>query len=120
MKAPVTAKGMDFATFIMDLSHGDVNGALSEKLERLIDAVNQTNKGGVLTVKFTVKKEGTMATVHCDASIKLPEPSMPGTMFFFGEEAGVLMREDPRQLTLKAIATPSQPLRSVGGDDDED
>lgn len=109
--------GMDFSTCIMDLAHGDVNGSLSEKLEKLIEAVDETGKAGVLTIKLGVKKEGTMAVVHIDATIKLPEPAMPSTMFFFNEDGKSLTREDPRQLTLKTLAAPTPSLRSINGGD---
>jgi hypothetical protein len=109
----------DFATFVMDLSHGDVNGMLSEKLEQLIGAVHETGKAGSLTIKLAIKKEGTMAVAHADTSLKLPEPAMPGTMFFFDEEGKSLTREDPRQLSLKSLVQPSIPLRTVNSDDNE-
>lgn len=115
---------MDFATFIMDLSHGEVNGKLSQKLEQLVAASNKTGKAGTLTLKLTVKKEGTMAVAHADATVKLPEPGMPGTMFFFDEDEETgdvgLTREDPRQLTLKSLASPPPKLRTINGDDDND
>lgn len=108
----------DFATFVVDLSHGEVNSALSDKLEKLIAAVHDTGKPGRLTVKVTIKKEGTMAVAYCEATEKLPEADLPGTMFFFDKSGKSLQREDPRQLSLKEVVTPSQPLRSVNGDDD--
>lgn len=111
------SEGMDFASFVLDLSYGEVNIVLGEKLEQLVAAVNETGKAGALTIKFGVKKEGTMAVAHCDVTVKLPEPALPGTMFFFGKEGKSMHREDPRQLTLKEIATPSM---KVVGDDDED
>lgn len=107
-----------FATFLVDLSHGEINAKLSEKLAQVTKAVNDTQKPGQLTLKITVKPEGTMAMTHCEVTTKIPEPSMPGTMFFFGDE-GSLHREDPRQLSLREIVTPSQPLRTVGAQDDE-
>lgn len=97
---------MDFATFLMDLSHGDVNRELTDRLKKIVQAVEETGKVGTLSLKFNVKKEGTMAVVHCDATVKLPEPPMPGTMFFFGKDEGTLCREDPRQMSLKEVFNP--------------
>lgn len=114
-----TPESMDFATFLLDLNYGEVNAALSEKLSKVIAAVNDTGKAGSMTVKFVVKKEGMTATVHADAAVKLPEPAMPATMFFFvPENNGVLCREDPRQLTLRELAMPSPSLRNVIADDE--
>lgn len=108
----------DFATFLMDLSHGDVNGALSEKLAALTEAVDETGKAGTMTVKITVKKEGTMAVAHADVTVKLPEPPLPGTMFFFSKDGKSLSREDPRQMSLRGLVAPK--LKTVGADDGVD
>lgn len=89
----------------------------------MIGAVYETGKVGTLTVKVNVKKEGTQAVAHCDITAKLPEPPLPGTMFFFDKEGKSIQRDDPRQLTLKSLIAPT-PLRTIsnseGDEDDED
>lgn len=107
-------RGNDFATFLMDLAHGEVNRELSERLEAVVKSVNETNKSGSLTIKISIVKEGTMAVTKVDCKTKLPEEDMPGTMFFFSMDGHTLTREDERQLTLRELATPSQPPRIVG------
>ena len=110
----------DFATFITDLDHGKINQHLTEILAAVVAAVEDTGKVGEVTLKITVKKEGKMAIIGVDVKGKEPKHPLHGTLFYIGEN-GELLRDDPRQLSLKNLDKP--PLKAVefpvAGDEDE-
>lgn len=103
----------DFAEFITDLAHGNINQKLTEALAEVTDAVEETGKAGELTIKFQVRKEGKMAVVAVDVKKKVPEHPLHDTLFYIGDN-GELLREDPRQLRLKGLDKPQ--LRRVEDD----
>lgn len=105
----------DFADFLNDLDHGEVNQLLTERLRDLVSAVDETGKTGTLTLKLKLKQEGKMAVVVADVSVKKPEKDTAGTMFFFDENQG-LTREDPRQLRLKRIIDVPPTARAIHSD----
>jgi len=103
----------DFAEFITDLAHGDINQKLTDALAEVTNAVEETGKVGELSIKFTVKKEGKMAIVAVDIKKKCPEHPLHGTLFYIGDN-GELLRDDPRQLRLKGLDDSARtPLRTV-------
>ncbi len=109
MSEPVTDHP-SFSEFITDLSHGQVEQRLTQELAELVEAVEGTGKIGTLTLKIHVKREGSVAAVVCESSMKKPKDPMHGTIMHFGNN-GALLREDPRQLKLKNLDQPK--LRTV-------
>lgn len=95
----------DFAEFITDLAHGDINQKLTEALAQITTAVEDTGKVGELTLKLHVKKEAKMAAVSVDFKVKVPSHPLRGTLFYIGAN-GELLREDPRQMSLKGLDKP--------------
>ena len=95
----------DFATFITDLAHGEINQKLTEAMAEVIRAVEATNKVGELVVRFIAKRNGNMAIVATEIRKKIPEEPLTGSMFYIGDN-GELFREDPRQLRLKNLDAP--------------
>lgn len=109
----------DFSEFITDLDHGKINQKLTEELARVVDAVEDTGLVGELTVKLKVKREGKMATVHLDIRTKCPAHPLHATLFYFGVN-GELLREDPRQLSLKTLDRPAiKAVNFTKGKDDD-
>lgn len=100
----------DFVELVKQIDYGKANVRLSKKVTQLIAAVNDTGLAGTLTVKFNIKKENNAAIVSIDATSKIPEHPISGSLFFFGE-GGTLHREDPRQLRLRELDEPK--LRTV-------
>jgi hypothetical protein len=95
----------DFATFITDLDNGRINQLLTDKMAEVVRAVEETGKVGEVSIRFLMKKEGNMAIVGVDVKQKKPEHALHGTLFYIGQN-GELLRDDPRQLTLKNLTTP--------------
>jgi hypothetical protein len=102
----------DFISFLADLSYGDVNARLTDKLHELVEAVENTGAAGSLTLKIGVKKDGKMAVTSVDIAAKIPEEPIPGNVFFFGKK-GSLEKEDPRQMSFKQLEENVAPLRSI-------
>ena len=95
----------DFATFLTDIDYGSANQRITEKLAELVEAVEEVDKVGSITIKITVKKENNVAIVSLACSANIPEHPINGSLFFFGAN-GCLLREDPRQLKLKNLDKP--------------
>ncbi len=85
----------DFSDLIDSLDKGQVTKEIDELLEMVIDGVNTHGVNGEITVKLTVKKEGSRAIVIPDVKAKPPrEPLGASLMYFDGEK---LRRENPLQ-----------------------
>ena len=121
-------KTTDFCDLITSVNHGVAHQELSERLSKVVEAVEETGLAGEITVKIKIRKEGAMAIVNLEAASKVPQHKISPAMFYIGE-AGSLHREDPRQLTLKALEKPpirmvsrdnSPPVNQPKGDDWED
>jgi hypothetical protein len=92
------------------------NGALIQDatsgLSEVVRAVNNTGKGGELTIKIRIKPVGpTSVTVMVDGEVvkKLPEPDREVSIFFPTAD-GSLTKTDPNQMPLG--------LRPVGSSSD--
>jgi hypothetical protein len=90
---------MDFAEFVETLSDGSVNRHLSEKLSDVVTAVKETQRAGKIVVEIHVKPEAHLAKVDVACKVTLPQPPLPGTIFFFRGDTA-LSREDPKQISL--------------------
>lgn len=107
---------------LRSLGHGSFIDDASDALNKLVTAVDETGRGGKLTLTLAIKKatRGSGAMVVQD-EIKLTMPKMDSreTMLFATPE-GNLVTEDPRQqkLDLKTVtkATEEQPLKTVAED----
>jgi hypothetical protein len=108
-----------FSKFISEMSHGTVDGDLTEQLEHVTKACNETNLPGELSIKLTLKPTGEAVVVTCATTTKIPRHPVPGSTYFAGE-AGTLHRENPRQrkLPLKEIARPE--FKAIKGGDGND
>jgi hypothetical protein len=84
---------------LREYRNGRAADVASRKLAELVQAVDETGKGGTLTITFKVKPEkggGSQKTIACDVKAKMPESDLPDAVFFSDEE-GSLHRSDPTQ-----------------------
>jgi hypothetical protein len=95
----------DFAEWFAELDHGNVNQIVSAKLGELASAVQETGKVGKLAITVVLKKEGTLALAVANVKVTKPEHPSHGTLFHFGPGC-TLMREDPRQLSMREVKDP--------------
>lgn len=71
-------------------------------LQRLVEAVEATGKGGSLTIKLSLKpdsKYGTAVEVADEITAKLPTPDLPSSLFYM-DGSHNLVRHDPSQMTI--------------------
>ncbi|MBU0572055.1 MAG: hypothetical protein KJ995_08260 [Candidatus Omnitrophica bacterium] len=96
---------MKFSDFLKDLDHGRVDEALSEQLEAVTSAVQETAQPGSVTLTLSISKEGMHAAVNVKSQQKIPTHPMHGTLFYWDDKnPGRLRRDDPRQLQIKELA----------------
>jgi len=112
MSSTIIHEVPDFAEFLTNLVNGDVNNRLTDELREVTEAVHETGLVGELRIVLKIKKEGSRAMVSTDITKKVPEHPIHGTLFYFGN--GGLVRDDPRQMSMKGLEAPR--LRKV---DDE-
>lgn len=98
--APTTARAFD--AFLREQRRGGVVYDLGEALQRLVTAVEETGKGGSLTLKLTLepdKKYGTAVEVADAITVKIPEPDKPSSIFYM-DGSHNLVRHDPAAMTI--------------------
>jgi len=92
----------DFLDFVTSLDSGQVFNQLNDELERVVDAVDEYDGRGELTLKITLKKEGNRIVAATKLDAKAPREPVADTLFFADGKGG-LCREDPRQLVLRKL-----------------
>jgi hypothetical protein len=90
-----------FAAFIQEQRGGGLHGELSHELANLVNAVQETQKPGTLTLTLKVapNKDGVTVTVSDKIKAAVPEADR-GAAIFFVQGDGNLVRRDPRQTEL--------------------
>jgi len=103
---PAAGTVKPFAQFLQEQRNGNLHSELSEKLQELVAAVIEHDKGGTLTLTVSVKPAGNgiNLVVSDDVKCKAPEADRPVALFY-ADSAGNLSRRDPRQ--------PELPLREI-------
>ncbi|MEU0087225.1 hypothetical protein [Streptomyces sp. NPDC006274] len=95
-----------FAEFLQEQAGGTLHTELSEKLHDLVQAVQETGKGGSITLKIDVKPipgtDGRTLTVTDAVVTKLPKTERPKSIFFIDDDMN-LSRTDPRQPVLTGL-----------------
>lgn len=94
---------MNISEMLKELDHGRTHERLSEELSEVIEAVSETGQPGVLTIKLTVKREGSQAMVELDSTPKVPKHPHHGSLYFFSKRPGRLTRQDERQTELRML-----------------
>lgn len=107
-----------FSQFLIEQRGGALHGELSEKLQELVAAVAEHDKGGTLSLTITVKPAGTGTSMYVVADeVKVKTPlGERGASLFFADGEGNLSRSDPRQpeLPLREVPAPDkQQIREV-------
>jgi hypothetical protein len=101
-----------------EIEGGTFVGDLSEALDKVVEAVMETNRAGKINIALTITPTG-RASVKLDAafSAKEPENTRASTTFFVGKN-NQLQRNDPaqREMELKVVRMPDGDLRKVGVD----
>lgn len=99
-----------FLGFLQQQRNGVLHDELTQKLSQLVAAVQDTDKGGELTLKITVKPasagEGTV-TVADKVTLKLPELERHATLYYTTPDHN-LQRQDPNQRDLDLAVVPTQ------------
>lgn len=102
---PVVANlGEEFITTVVQMKNGAVLQDMGERLNVLVRAVMETARAGALTITMKVAPatagSGEVVTIETEVKERIPRPSLGKTIFFTTDE-GLLVRQDPRQMTLK-------------------
>lgn len=85
---------------IEDLGHGAVNKRASELMRQLIAACKLSGKKGKLSITLNVATSAAgLADIRADVKTTMPEPGLPGSVFFMTNDNGLVV-EDPRQQSL--------------------
>jgi hypothetical protein len=102
---PKTDDAQSFASFLCTHARGRSERELSEKLRDLVQAVEETGKGGSITYKLSIKPQANAehaVLVQDDITVKTPTLDRPASIFF-ADEAYRLVRSDPRQMTIDSL-----------------
>jgi hypothetical protein len=93
-----------FAAFVQEARNGALHDDLSTGLADLVAACVETGKKGTLTLKVTVapQKDEVTILVTDDVTVKIPRHESKPALFFH-DDAGNLLRNDPRQLDLASL-----------------
>lgn len=105
-----------FADVLRDLSGGATYEKLSLDLADVVQAVNETQKGGTITLTLAIAANGPgSVTIAESVKTKVPEPAK-GKTLFYATTTGHLSRNDPRQteMKLREVEGDKSPLREVG------
>lgn len=105
-----------FAEILTVLDHGTAHAEASRTLHDLIAAVRDTGKPGYMTIRVGLKPvTGSNGQVLVSAQVasKLPQAEV-GSAVFFIEDAGNLVRHDPRQPEIEGLkVVEPKPTRTV-------
>lgn len=101
-----------FADFLREIDRGALHEELSEKLHDLVTAVEDTDKGGTITLTIGVKpvEKGSAndaLLVGGKVAVKKPEVARKPSIFF--SNGGNLQRNDPNQMEFEGIRDVSLP-----------
>jgi hypothetical protein len=94
-----------FSALLAQLDAGTVDDVLSAELATLVQAVQDHDKAGALTLKVTVEPAGSggrTVAVVVDHKASVPRPRPGGSVLWVGDQ-GALHRADPYQQTLTNI-----------------
>lgn len=100
-----------FADFIREIDRGSLHDELSEKLHELVTAVEDTAKGGTITLTLGVKpvEKGNAEAILVAGRVTTKRPETPRKPSIFFSDHGNLVRTDPNQLTFEGIRDVSMP-----------
>lgn len=88
-----------FTDVIRDHRNGKLVNSLTERLAKVVAAVQETGKGGSITLSLAIKPskgDEDAFEVVPTISAKLPEADLPKALFY-ADDSGSLVRESPVQ-----------------------
>lgn len=97
------ATAQDFLAFLASVNKGRTANDLGERLQELVEAVENTGKGGTLALKLTIKPAGKTnsdAVIVTDEVLLKAPKAAPRESFFFPDGNHNLLRTDPNQNSL--------------------
>lgn len=97
-----TTQPQDFLVFLAGVNKGRTVKELGEQLQALVEAIENTGKGGTLTLKIGVKpagKNGDALIVTDEVLLKTPKLNRPESIFFPDPDHN-LVRSNPNQPTM--------------------
>jgi hypothetical protein len=108
-----------FAEVLEDINYGEFTEHLGADMAELVQDVRETGRKGTLTIQIAVSpRKGTGRALNVTASRVIKRPAAePAESVFFADDAGNLMRDDPRQTALPLRQLDDDgpaPLRTVG------
>lgn len=108
-----------FTILLNELNDGSTHAALSADLAELLRTVQNTGRGGSLTLKIKVAsatktQSGSVdkITITADRKLELPKPEQPSDFFWLTED-GETSRNHPRQHSLELRDVSSNGSTSV-------
>jgi len=105
-----------FTDVLRDMRFGETIEELGIEFNKLVQAVEDTGRGGEMTLSIKLKPSTAGAIELTDVvKVKLPPPQK-GTSLFFATPEGNLVRNDPRQKEipgLKEVSANTQPMKEV-------
>jgi hypothetical protein len=82
----------DFAAFLATLNKGRSNRDLSEKLQQIVEAIEETGKQGSITytIKIKPQKAGGMVILTDEVRASVPRGERPESIAFIGPDFALL------------------------------
>lgn len=111
--SPAEGHVRPFADWLREQSGGRTHDDLTEALAEVVTAVGDTGKKGTVTLTITVApldKNGGSALTVTDAIKKAVPQHDRRKSIFYGDKAGNLLRDDPRQPTFEGLTEVPQPV----------
>lgn len=98
-----------------EIRRGNMVEEIGYEIARLTQQVLQTDKGGTLTLKLTIKPSDVAdnaVEIKDKITVKAPEPEMKASVFYANAD-GALTRSDPNQEELPLGATNLRAVKSA-------
>lgn len=98
-----------FTHVVNQLNFGATQEELSEKLNECVQRSRETGKSAEITLKITVKPNGSTGQYELRHKIATKIPALdPGATIFFGTPEGNLTRDNPKQekMDFKTVPAP--------------
>ena len=104
---------MSFNATVQNIRDGALLSSLTEKLDKVVQAVTEHGKVGEITLKLKVKPNGEDAvTITPTVTAKAPEGTIGDALFFVSD--GGLVRRNPRQADIEDEIARKRSEREAG------
>ncbi len=119
----MTDKRTPFSQQISHIARGSLDDTLTDELSELVKAINDTRRGGEISLKLKLKPKvganGEVVMIDIQPEYQMKPPAMPilgATMYPTYD--GDLLRSDPDQAELDLQTVPEKPQETVRLDTD--